>query len=90
MPKSYRLDIASKAQKELDDVPSSLFSKIDKQIKSLAQNPRPFGVKKLDNELYRIRIGNFRVIYAILEKFEKVVILRVVRRSEKTYRGVPP
>ena len=88
MPKRYRLEILHKAEKELDDVPDRFFSKIDKHIQSLASDPRPFGVQKLDKELHRIRVGDFRIIYAILEKGAKIVILRVARRSEKTYKNI--
>ena len=88
MPKSYRLEILHKVEKELDDVPDRFFSKIDKCIQSLSSNPRPFGVQKLDKELHRIRVGDFRVIYAILENESKIVIFRVARRSEKTYKNI--
>ncbi|MBI4432838.1 MAG: type II toxin-antitoxin system RelE/ParE family toxin [Candidatus Omnitrophica bacterium] len=75
------------AERDLDKLPKEIFSKIDKTIFSLARNPRPFGVKKLDQTLHRVRFRDWRIVYAILDKEARVVILRVVRRNEKTYKG---
>ena len=75
-----------RAEREMDKIPAPEFNKIDKTILGLSSNPRPFGVKKLDEKLHRIRIGDWRVIYAILDAESKLVILRVVRRNERTYK----
>lgn len=88
MSKKYHIQFNPKAQRELDSLSDNLFSKIDKQINALSNNPRPFGVQKLDKELHRIRAGNFRVIYAILDKENKVIILHIARRNEKTYKNI--
>ena len=82
----YQIFLEPRAERELDKVPPREFSKIDKAILSLGTNPRPFGVKKLDDKLYRIRVGDWRVIYAIFDKESKLVILRAARRNERTYR----
>ena len=86
MRKSYEILLEPRAQKELDNIPSPFFGKIDKAILALAGTPRPFGSKKLDDKMYRIRIGDWRILYAVFDKEARVVILRVVRRNEKTYR----
>jgi mRNA interferase RelE/StbE len=82
----YEIRLEGRARKELDEVPASNFPKIDKAILALARNPRPFGVKKLDQNIHRIRIQDWRVLYAIFDKEARVVILRVKRRNERTYR----
>ena len=86
MSKVYEIHLERRAQKDLDKVPSEFFVKIDKAIIALAAQPRPFGAKKLDEKLHRIRIGDWRVVYAILDKETRVIILRVARRNEKTYK----
>jgi mRNA interferase RelE/StbE len=77
-------------KRELDRIPQPFFAKIDRAIQGLHKNPRPFGVKKLEENLHRIRIGDWRVIYAIFDPELKVVILRIARRTEKTYKGLHP
>ena len=73
-------------ERELDKVPADVFKKIDKAICGLRGNPRPFGIKKLEGDLHRIRVGDWRIVFAILDREHRVVILHVVRRSERTYK----
>lgn len=63
----YKLLIEKNAEKEIKNLPNDLISNIIKKIKSLSLDPTPIGCKKLnnDNNYYRIRIGNFRVVYGI-------------------------
>jgi mRNA interferase RelE/StbE len=83
---AYGVVLLPRAQRELDRVPHEAFGKIDTAIRGLAENPRPFGVQKLQGELHRIRVGDWRVLYAIFDNDDRVVILRVARRSGKTYK----
>ena len=60
-------------------------------IKALAENPRPTEctpVRMAEKGTYRVRVGNYRVIYVVLDDERVVVIARVARRSESTYRGL--
>ena len=82
----FEIILEPRAERELDKVPADIFSEIDKAILGLAKEPRPFGVKKLDGNVHRIRVGNWRVIYAILEKESRILVLRVVKRNERTYQ----
>jgi mRNA interferase RelE/StbE len=84
--KVYELFLEPRAQKELDRVPATDFSKIDRAILSLSKNPRPFGVKKLDEQIHRVRVQDWRILYAIFDREARVVVLRVKRRNEKTYK----
>ena len=86
MSRIYQVVLEPRAEKELDKVPLDVFRKIDKAILDLSKNPRPFGVKKLDECIHRIRVGDWRVLFSIFDKEGHVVVLRVARRSEKTYR----
>jgi mRNA interferase RelE/StbE len=64
---SYHVALASSAEKELKRLPSRLITRIIARMENLAPNPRPSGCKKLksgDRE-WRIRIGDYRVVYTI-------------------------
>jgi mRNA interferase RelE/StbE len=84
---SYRLDLKSKAAKELAKLPQKEYFRISDKIKALSENPRPHGVKKLksDEEKYRIRVGDYRVIYAIYDK-DKIVEIYGVGDRKDVYR----
>ena len=83
----YRVLLARAAEKELDALPQAVFDKVRAAAARLGENPR-LGAVKLEDSLYRIRLGEYRVIYRISENESAVVILRVARRAEKTYRGL--
>jgi mRNA interferase RelE/StbE len=55
---------------------------------ALRDNPRPSGCRKLFNDIYRVRVGAYRVIYKIDDKSRKVVVDKIARRREDTYRKV--
>ncbi len=59
------------------------------RIDSLAENSRPQGIKKLSNEedMYRLRVGDYRIIYQIREKSLLVLIVRIGHRSD-IYQGL--
>ena len=86
---NYDLVLHPRAQRELDRVPADRFRHLDAALSALRDNPRPQGIKKLNDQLYRIRVGEWRVIFAIVDHAHRVVILRVARRSERTYKGLP-
>ena len=83
----YHVEWASKkVERQLEKLPSDDQERVLEAIIALADNPRPFGVHKLEDDLYRIRIGRYRVIYCIDDKDRLVVITKVAKRSERTYR----
>ncbi len=83
----YQVDWASrKVERQLEKLPSDDQERVLEAITALADNPRPFGAHKLEDDLYRIRIGRYRVIYWINDKERLVVITKVAKRSERTYR----
>jgi mRNA interferase RelE/StbE len=75
--KRYTVVLTQTAEKELRRLPSKVIEKIIAVLKSLEENPRPVGCKKLKGykNLWRIRVGDYRLIYAI----EDVVMLVDVR-----------
>ena len=79
---SYELLILKKAQKELSVIPQKEYDRIKMSIFDLAQNPRPINCLKLSGrEGWRIRIGNYRVIYEIDDKKKIVNILQIGHRK---------
>ena len=83
----YEIKTASRrVERQLDKVDNEIYPKVAKAIESLANNPRPFGVKKLAGRVHRIRVGPYRIIYSIYDGEKVVVIDKVDRRKERTYK----
>ena len=84
---SYQIIVPKPVQKQLDDLPDNLYNRTIKKIMALKENPRPRGCVKLkgyENE-YRIRIGDYRLIYEILDE-ELVVLLLHCKPRKDIYR----
>lgn len=73
----YSVRFVRSARKELEALPDTAINRIFPRIEALANNPRPAGCKKLRGarDLWRIRIGNYRVIYQI----EDAILLVEIR-----------
>ena len=80
----YALRIKQSAQKELDALDDSLFARIDRKILALADDPRPAGCKKLSGfrDQWRIRIGDYRVLYLVEDAIVTVTVTRIAHRRE--------
>jgi mRNA interferase RelE/StbE len=85
---NYSIEIKPSAQKELDALDDGAFARIDRKILALAANPRPSGCKKLKGykDLWRIRVGDWRVLYIVDDTAKLVSITRVAHRSS-AYEG---
>jgi len=80
---SYKLLIKTSAAKELESVPSKDRRRIVKKIQSLSSDPRPSGCEKLSGgEKYRIRQGNYRILYTIQNDVLIITVIRVGHRRE--------
>ncbi|MGH9500276.1 MAG: type II toxin-antitoxin system RelE family toxin [Terriglobales bacterium] len=81
---SYSVVVKSSAQKELDALDDSVFNRIDRKILALVENPRPSGCKKLKGykDHWRIRVGDWRVVYIIDDSARRVSVTRVAHRRE--------
>ncbi|MFZ4675477.1 MAG: type II toxin-antitoxin system RelE family toxin [Nodosilinea sp.] len=80
----YEVEFKASAAKEFRKLPPDIKARIRKAIGALQADPRPAGVKKLAGEtnLYRIRIGEFRVIYEIDDEAKILVVTRVRHRRD--------
>ena len=86
---SYEIRLRRVVQKGLDALPPRDYEILAKVISTLEANPRPPRVKKLaDSGLWRIRVGKYRIVYAIDDKTKVVTLVRVVRRKEDTYKDL--
>ena len=88
MTKTYTIRLHPKLEKQLLRIPGKDRHRIAVSIRSLAVEPRPAGSVKLEKNLYRIRQGQYRIIYGIFDQDVVVVICKVARRSEETYKNI--
>lgn len=80
----YAVELKASARKELERLPAKLIQRIFPRLEALATEPRPAGCKKLkggDNE-WRIRVGDYRVVYVIDDAKALVTVTRIRNRSE--------
>jgi len=80
----YRVKFSKRAEKQFKKLPSQVQQRLRLQIDALSENPHPTGVKKLEGEdnQYRIRAGNYRIVYAVQEAVLLVILLRIGHRRE--------
>ncbi len=85
---AYTLKIHRNVEKQLQRIQKKQRERLVTTMRSLRDDPRPAGCLKLDDVLYRVRQGQYRVIYAVLGDEVVVVICKVARRAEDTYRDL--
>ena len=81
---TYRIEIKSSAKKELAQLPREIGENVVREIARLATNPRPNGCKKLtgSQHSYRIRVGNYRVVYSLFEQKLIIEIVKIGNRKD--------
>jgi mRNA interferase RelE/StbE len=80
---NYKLLIKPSAIKELGTLPLKIRRQVVKRIQSLAAEPRPFGCEKLSGlEKYRLRQGDYRILYEIYDDEPSVAIVKIAHRRE--------
>ncbi len=79
----YQILISQTAQRQLDNLPDKIADLLIQVISGLEKNPRPHGCKKLKGRNgYRIRKGDYRIIYDIADKILLVEIIAVGNRKD--------
>ena len=80
----YRISIEPAAQRELSKLPIDVRQNVADAISALANEPRPPGVRKLSGSKssYRIRIGDYRVLYTIADRILHVIVIKVGNRRD--------
>ena len=84
MSASYAVELKPSARKELESLPNSILARIVRKLESLAHEPRPAGCKKLKGykDQWRMRIGDWRVVYIIDDDARLVSVTRIAHRSK--------
>jgi mRNA interferase RelE/StbE len=80
----YTVRMDSRTRKALDRLPDDMHGRVTRKLESLEENPRPMGVEKLAGKegIYRVRVGNWRIVYAIRDRELVVVVVRIGHRRE--------
>jgi mRNA interferase RelE/StbE len=85
---TYNVLLERQAEKELRNLPEKILKRIDKRLQSLAEEPWPGGVKKLkgkESEGWRIKSGEYRILYTV-DKTRKVVQVYRIKHRREAYR----
>ena len=84
----HKIELRRKAQQALDRLPGNDFDVVLGELKGLADTPRPKGVEKIKSAgLWRVRQGNYRIVYSIDDAQKIVTVLRIGHRRE-IYRSI--
>ena len=79
----YKIYFRESVEKELSSIPKKSLAKILRRIKALGDNPRPSGCEKLTGqERYRLRQGQYRIVYSIQDKALTIWIVKIGHRKE--------
>ena len=80
----YNVELTPAAQKQFKKLTTQLQDKIWEAIENIALDPRPYGYKKIVSRLgcYRIRIGDYRIIYSINDQIITILILQIGHRRD--------
>ena len=80
--------MTKRAYREFNKLSPEDQDRIEAALDRLSDNPRPAGVKKIRGNIYRIRSGDWRIIYAVFDKDKLVLVGKIARRAEDSYDGV--
>ncbi len=84
---TYRVEIEPPARRVLAKLPHQISTRIIRRIEALAEDPRGMGAVKLSgHNAYRVRVGDYRIIYAVIDDRMLVLIVEVGHRRN-IYRG---
>lgn len=80
----YNVYIIKSAQKDAKNLPKRELAAVLTKISKLAENPRPYDCKKLigSGNAYRIRQGNYRVLYTVIDKTKEITIYKIEHRKD--------
>ena len=84
---AFRIEWKKSTGKDLRKLPASVVSRVIEAVESLAENPFPHGIEKLSgsDHAYRIRLGDYRVVYEVVTE-QKLVEIQRVRHRKDVYR----
>jgi len=84
----YSLKLLPDIERQLRKIPNLDRERVVQAMRSLATEPRQTGTTHLVDILYRIRVGNYRIVYAIFDAELVVLVCKIALRSEATYKDI--
>ena len=86
---AYRVEFTPRAERDFKALDGSIRGRIKRRIDALAENPYPPGIKKIEGEgeLYRLRVGDYRILYQVKGKILLVLIVGIGHRRD-VYRRI--
>jgi mRNA interferase RelE/StbE len=80
----YVVRLDGRTRRALDRLPGDAFARVIRKLDGLQDEPRPMGVEKLagGQDLYRVRAGDYRIVYAIRDRELVVIVVRIGHRRE--------
>jgi mRNA interferase RelE/StbE len=86
---SYAIRFGPGVERDMSRLPRPLLLRLNRAILALADSPRPPGCKKLTGQpgLYRIRVGDWRIVYEI-DDAHRIIIIAIVGHRRDVYRGL--
>jgi len=79
----YQVNVKKSVIKDLEKLPDIVLKRVQKTILGLANNPRPDGCKKLKGrEDYRVRVGDYRILYFINDEIVTIEVVRMQHRKD--------
>ena len=80
----YRIEFSHWAAKAYRVLPEDMRRRIEPKIDALAENPRPHGARKIEGQetAYRVRVGDYRVVYEVHDRVFLVLVMNVGHRRE--------
>ena len=81
---AYRIEVSKSAGKEIAALPKRGQRRVVSAIEALADNPRPRGIRKITGteDAYRLRVGDYRIVYQIADNVLTVFVVRVGHRKD--------
>ena len=80
---AYLVLLKDSAEKELANLPKFIHDRVVNHLLDLKENPRPMGIKKLQGrEGYRLRVGDYRVLYVVNDARKHIEVFSIAHRRE--------
>lgn len=79
---------SKRVQRELDGLQQADFQRVVAKLNSLVDEPRPQGCDKIYDDIYRIRVGDIRIIYLVDWESKRIEVGGIRRGAERTYKGI--
>ena len=81
----YRVEVKRRAERALERLPSVDRDRIFATVRKLANDPRPRSALKIQRNVYRVRVGSYRVLYAVSDSEDLIIVGKIAHREKDTY-----